>query len=97
MGANAENVSFGCSDQACAIRQWANSAPHRANMLRKDVTTYGIASAVAANATADFDVTTAIAGDGTYCFALDGTGNGPVVYLSRESATPPRLVVQVAP
>jgi hypothetical protein len=48
-GANAENVSFGCSDQACAIRQWANSAPHRANMLRKDVTTYGIASAVAAN------------------------------------------------
>ena len=49
MGANAENVSFGCSDQACAIRQWANSAPHRANMLRKDVTTYGIASAVAAN------------------------------------------------
>src|SRR4051794_1101618 len=35
LGANAENVSFGCGDEACAIRQWANSAPHRANMLNK--------------------------------------------------------------
>jgi hypothetical protein len=50
-----------------------------------------------AGAVADFDVTAAIPGDGVYCFALDGTGNGPVVYTSRESATPPRLTVQVAP
>jgi len=46
LGAAGENVSFGCADEACAIRQWAGSAPHRANMLRKDVTRYGIASAV---------------------------------------------------
>jgi hypothetical protein len=44
-GARAENVSYGCADQACAIRQWNNSPPHRANMLRADVQTYGIASA----------------------------------------------------
>lgn len=45
-GANAENVSYGCADEDCAIVQWARSAGHRANMLRRDVTTYGLASAV---------------------------------------------------
>jgi len=49
LGASAENVSFGCNDEACAIQQWARSAPHRANMLRRDVTTYGLGSAVAAS------------------------------------------------
>src|SRR5689334_6665718 len=49
LGAAAENVSFGCNDEACAILQWARSAPHRANMLRRDVTTYGLASVVSAN------------------------------------------------
>jgi len=48
-GANAENVSYGCADEACAILQWAGSAGHRANMLRKDVTSYGLASAVSAS------------------------------------------------
>ena len=49
LGAAAENVSYGCDDEACAILQWARSAPHRANMLRGDVTTYGLASAVSAS------------------------------------------------
>ncbi len=49
LGAAAENVSFGCADEACAIGQWARSARHRAAMLRKDVTTYGLASAVSAS------------------------------------------------
>jgi hypothetical protein len=48
LGANAENVSYGCADEPCAILQWARSARHRANMLRKDVTTYGLASAASA-------------------------------------------------
>lgn len=48
-GAAAENVSVGCADEACAIAQWARSGPHRANMLRKDVTSYGIGSAVSAS------------------------------------------------
>jgi uncharacterized protein YkwD len=46
LGAAAENVSYGCGDEACAILQWARSAPHRANMLRKDVSRYGLASVV---------------------------------------------------
>lgn len=49
LGASAENVSYGCNDEPCAIQQWARSAPHRANMLRHDVTTYGLGSAVSAS------------------------------------------------
>lgn len=49
LGAAAENVSYGCGDEACAILQWARSARHRAAMLRKDVTAYGLASVVSAS------------------------------------------------
>jgi uncharacterized protein YkwD len=49
LGASAENVGYGCADEACAILQWSRSAPHRAAMLRKDVTSYGVASAVSAS------------------------------------------------
>ncbi|MGI8525616.1 MAG: CAP domain-containing protein [Pseudolabrys sp.] len=46
---HAENVSYGCADEDCAIRQWARSGGHRNNMLRGDVSAYGIASAVGDN------------------------------------------------
>ena len=45
----AENVSYGCGTQDCAIRQWASSSGHRANMLRGDVSAYGLASAIGSN------------------------------------------------
>ena len=45
-GARAENVAYGCKDEPCTIRQWIDSSGHRANMLRRDVTRYGLASAV---------------------------------------------------
>jgi uncharacterized protein YkwD len=48
-GTAAENVSWGCEDEDCAIRQWAKSAGHRKNMLMKGVSAYGIASATAEN------------------------------------------------
>jgi len=48
-GTAAENVGFGCDTEDCAIRRWARSGRHRANMLRRDVTSYGIASAVGSN------------------------------------------------
>jgi uncharacterized protein YkwD len=48
-GIHAENVLVGCADENCAIRGWAKSAGHRANMLRRDVSAYGIASATGAN------------------------------------------------
>jgi uncharacterized protein YkwD len=48
-GIAAENVLWGCDTQDCAIRMWAKSSGHRANMLRGDVSMYGIASATADN------------------------------------------------
>ena len=47
-GTAAENVGLGCETEDCAIRMWSRSGRHRANMLRRDVTSYGIASAVGA-------------------------------------------------
>ena len=46
-GTAAENVGFGCEN--CVIRMWSRSGRHRANMLRRDITSYGIASAVGRN------------------------------------------------
>jgi uncharacterized protein YkwD len=48
-GTAAENVAFGCPDEDCVIKMWARSGGHRANMLRRDVTSYGLASATADN------------------------------------------------
>jgi uncharacterized protein YkwD len=44
-GTAAENVLVGCPDEDCAIRGWARSGGHRRNMLRGDVSAYGLASA----------------------------------------------------
>lgn len=44
-GTAAENVAFGCATEDCVIRMWAKSGRHRSNMLRRDVTSYGITSA----------------------------------------------------
>jgi uncharacterized protein YkwD len=39
----------GCDDEDCVIRMWSRSGGHRANMLRGDVSAYGIASATGEN------------------------------------------------
>lgn len=41
----AENVSYGCETEDCAIRQWAKSPGHRRNMLMGGISRYGLASA----------------------------------------------------
>jgi uncharacterized protein YkwD len=48
-GVHAENVAFGCDTEDCVIRMWSRSGGHRANMLRGDVSAYGIASATGEN------------------------------------------------
>jgi len=48
-GRHAENVAFGCDTQDCAYRMWAKSSGHRRNMLLRDVSAYGIASATGSN------------------------------------------------
>ena len=45
---HAENVLVGCEDESCAIDKWAKSGGHRRNMLRGDVSAYGIASVTGA-------------------------------------------------
>ena len=53
---------------------------------------------VAIGQVADFDVTSAISGDGTYCFAIDTANTDSAIYNSREgSLQHPALVVQTAP
>jgi uncharacterized protein YkwD len=48
-GRHAENVAVGCADEDCAYRMWARSSGHRRNMLLRDVSAYGIASATGSN------------------------------------------------
>ena len=45
----AENVLWGCETEDCAFRIWAKSPGHRRNMLMKGVSSYGLASATAAD------------------------------------------------
>jgi uncharacterized protein YkwD len=44
-GARAENVGWGCPTAGCVMKLWEESAGHRANMLRSDIRSYGMASA----------------------------------------------------
>jgi len=48
-GRHAENVAVGCADEECAYRLWAKSSGHRRNMMLRDVSAYGIASATGSN------------------------------------------------
>lgn len=41
----AENVSCGCTNATCAVQSWLRSRGHRANILARWATRYGIASA----------------------------------------------------
>jgi len=51
-GASAENVLWGCDTEDLRDPHVGQVGAHRANMLKRDVSTYGIASAVAGNSRA---------------------------------------------
>lgn len=53
--------------------------------------------AIAANTWVEYDVTPLITGNGTYTLALVADGNDGVTFSSRESASPPQLVVTFGP
>jgi len=58
----------------------------------------GTVGKVTRGTSAEFELAPAIAGDGTYCFALDTANENGVVYDAREAATGgPSVVVEVAP
>jgi glucose/arabinose dehydrogenase len=52
---------------------------------------------VAAGQVVEFDLGSAITGNGTFTIAVVGGGSDPVFYGSRESATRPQLVLTLAP
>jgi len=45
----------------------------------------------------EIDVTSVVQGDGSYAFALDSASTNSAYYSSREGASPPELVVEMAP
>src|SRR5205823_4445670 len=48
---------------------------------------------VGAGSTVEFDLGTSVTGNGTYSFALTSSRKQTVIYASRETATPPQLVL----
>jgi hypothetical protein len=52
---------------------------------------------VATGAWVEIDVTSAIAGDGSYGFGLENAESVSAYYRSRESASPPELVIELQP
>ena len=63
-----------------------------------DAAVLSTVGAVAQGALAEFDVTAAVPGDGTYCFAIDSLSDDGVDYNSREASSGrPVFVVTVAP
>jgi hypothetical protein len=49
--------------------------------------------AVAKGALVDFDVTAAIGGNGTFCFAIQSPSTDGVDYGSREGSGPPQVLI----
>jgi hypothetical protein len=52
---------------------------------------------VSANAWVEFDVTSAITGDGIYSFGMSSRSTTTVKYSSKEGANPPELVIETTP
>ena len=55
------------------------------------------AGSVASGQVVELDLGSTITGNGTYTIAVAGGGSGPVFYGSRESGTPPQLVLTLVP
>jgi len=52
---------------------------------------------ISSGQTIELNVTAAIAGDGTYSFAIHTTSSNASMHYSKEGATPPELVIQTLP
>jgi hypothetical protein len=65
---------------------WRNAPPLSGNAL-------DAVGAASLNTWVELDVTAAIAGNGTYSFAVSGGSNDVVDYVSSEGTNPPQLVV----
>jgi hypothetical protein len=77
---------------------WAEASLTFNNAPTFNVAVLDTKAAVAIGQVVDFNVTSAIHGDGTYCFVIDNTSTDGVDYQSREAgAGAPQLLVDVTP
>ncbi len=77
---------------------WSETGVTFNNEPAMDAAVLSTVGPVARGALAEFDVTAAVPGDGTYCFAIDSQSDDGVDYNSREASTGrPVFVVTVAP
>jgi hypothetical protein len=67
---------------------WNNAPPISGTALSS-------AGAVSLNQWVEFDVTSAIAGDGTYSFALKNNSSNAAYYSAKEGSNKPELVIQI--
>jgi len=94
---NAGSVSGG-SIHAITSCTWSESTVNWNTQPAIDGPALATLGAVTAGQVVDFDVTSAIPGDGTYCFAIDTASTDGVDYNSREGAGQhPALAIQVTP
>lgn len=77
---------------------WSEAGTTWTNRPAVDGAVLGGQGEAAANAVLDFDVTSAVTGDGIYDFALTTTSKDGVAYRSRESTTgAPELLLRLVP
>jgi hypothetical protein len=83
---------------AISNHAWTEAGTRWTSRPAVDGVALGGQGGAAANAVLDFDVTSAVTGDGIYDFALTTTSNDGVAYRSRESTTgAPELLLRLVP
>jgi hypothetical protein len=88
-----DGSASGGSVSAITNDVWSEAATTYANRPAVDGAVLATKGKVSSKQIVDFDVTQGLRADGTYDFALVSTSSDPVVYQSREAATPPQLIV----
>jgi photosystem II stability/assembly factor-like uncharacterized protein len=92
-GPDGGSVFKGSNTFAGTSTPWTESALTWSNAPAPSGSALDVAGPVSLNAWVDFDVTSAVTGNGTFSFVLTSTSNNAVDYGSSESGNPPRLVV----
>ena len=94
-GPNGGSVFSVSNNFAGTSTPWTESALTWNNAPAPGGSALGAAGSVSANTWIEVNVTSAIAGNGTFSFAVSGGSSNVVDYSSSEGANPPQLVVVV--
>jgi acid phosphatase type 7 len=95
---NAESLGSGGQIHRITNCAWPETTTNWNNQPAIDGPVLQTLGAVAQSQAVSFNVTSAVPGDGTYCFAIDSLSTDGVDYNSREASTgKPTMTVTVAP